>query len=223
MLVDKLSFTTKGNRLIQLDRVGYYHGYNWSVAYILDGFIESTPHFVDCVNRNLQTILGGASQVQSLDSLKKLIFEAINSDIKNEGKASIAVIICVDRSILILTAGDTRVYNLSERTRTTDHSRAQELVSSGKLRKDLLNQNAFRKYLTKKIYKDMKETLLDEKVQEQVKKGSKFVICSDGFWSDFNEEKEIYDLDINALKLYLGVLDINTLSDNTSVILLEKQ
>ena len=222
MLVNSLNFSATGARNNQLDRIGYFKGENWSVAYILDGLVELTPHFVDCVDSNLKEAFGALGQSISIKILRDLAIEAISNNIVNEGKASIALVISVDDQVLILTAGDTRVYFLKERTRTIDHSRTQELISAGKLNAALLNKNAFRKYLTKRIYKDMDEIELEELIHNEVSEGSMYVICSDGFWSGFDNDEEIYDFNVTTLDSYSDSLSDENLSDNTSVILLEK-
>jgi serine/threonine protein phosphatase PrpC len=223
MLVNSLKFTTKGTRICQLDRIGYYQGGNWSVAYILDGLVESTPHFVDCVDNNLKSLFNALAPYASLQSLEDLAIEAISNNVVSEGKASIALLIYTDNQVSILTAGDTRVYFLNERTRTIDHSIAQELVSSGKLNEAFLNQNAFRKYLTKCIYKDMDKCELEKSTYNEISEDSRFIICSDGFWSDFDNDEDIYSLTVETLDSYLASLSDETLLDNTSAMLLEKE
>ncbi|CAD5290304.1 conserved hypothetical protein [Alteromonas sp. 38] len=223
MLKNNFQFSVRGTRNTQLDRVGYHQGENWTFAYILDGLVETTPHFVDCVDRNFKRAFKTIERRQSLNSIRDLAINAIIKNVVNEGKASIALLICVDGKVLTLTVGDTRVYFLNERTRTIDHSRAQELISSGKLNESLLNQNSFRKYLTKSVCKDMAEVELDERIHNQVPEGSKFIICSDGFWSSFDDDEEIYNFNSKTLEAYLSALSIENLSDNTSVMLLKKE
>lgn len=221
MFINSLAFTTKGRRNSQLDRIGYYQGLKWSVAYILDGFDEKTPHFVDCVNNNLKKTFSAPNEASSLKELQNLAIEAMKNNIINDGKASIAMLIYVDGQVSVLTAGDTRVYFLVERTRTIDHSKAQELVLAGKLNQSFLNQNVYRKYLTRSIHKGMNESVLEKLNYDYISEDSQFIICSDGFWSRFNNDNDIYNFNLQALNAYLSAVNNEDFSDNASVMLME--
>lgn len=182
-----------GDREENLDRFGHISGLNWSVTYLLDGFLIKSPHYVEALVNSLNiTFQNYTSKALSETYLLQLLNGALNITINHKGKASAAFVISIDDVITTLTAGDTRVYYINEKERTKDHSKAQDLIDQGRSPESSLYRHPLRKYLTKSITtgSDINELSITRK--ESV---NDVIICSDGVWSCFSSDNVFYDID----------------------------
>lgn len=188
LLKIKFQYTDIGHRDENLDRFGHIDKENWSLSYVIDGFEINSPHYVDTLKQQIDNI-----NCLSNDCSEMQIIEAISNAISFEGhfsgKASVAIVICLQNKMITLTAGDTRVYQLTSLKRTIDHSRAQEMIDIGKANANSLYRHPLRKYLIRKLEPRSKFTDLIRTDHENIES---IMLCSDGLWSCFNSDDEIY-------------------------------
>ncbi|MEZ8495226.1 PP2C family serine/threonine-protein phosphatase [Vibrio splendidus] len=189
MLKVNYSSSDIGDRTENLDRLGHIQGDNWSFSYVLDGFEVVTPHYVDSLQESLQCIKN-LSSITSKSDILIALYSAINQIHKGKGKASVAFVICIDGKISTLTAGDTRVYRVDSLDRTIDHSLAQKMINDGKSPKASLHQHPYRRYLLKKLYPGCSKEELTLNEYDNIES---IMLCSDGIWSCFKKDEELYD------------------------------
>lgn len=180
----------QGDREENLDRYGHIVKGNWSISYLLDGYVICEPHYVDALENKLRE-LEDAPENLSLDEIEDKLSQAISGIIQEEGKASVVFVICAERKLVILSAGDTRAYLPARQQRTLDHSRAQQLVDQGKAHAETLHQHPCRRYLHNSLSNESKGLdCLDRIAVDNIED---IVLCSDGVWSCFRNDDEVYD------------------------------
>lgn len=82
-------------------------------------------------------------------------------------------------------SGDSRLYyfkKIGSYERTIDHSVTQMLVDMGEIKKKDIRRNSIRNELVSAIGMDTAQPIVNVHVPVRLKKGSGFLICSDGFW-----------------------------------------
>ena len=178
-----------GDRTENLDRSGHYNGKNWSLSYVIDGFEVCEPHYVDILEKELESLILSLPSKTNEQILLSTISKALTNVQGVEGKASVAFVICVDNIMSILTAGDTRVYLLDSNERTIDDSVAQKIINEGKSPSTSLNRHPLRKYLLKNIHSGCDDSDLTIKKYENLEN---LIICSDGVWSRFKDDKDFF-------------------------------
>lgn len=171
-----------GDREENLDRSGHIKGNDWSLSYLLDGYETHTPHYVDVLAQNIHDKCAkGLDKTQVIESLTEALIlpEAI------QGKASAIFIICINNTMHVMNAGDTRAYLLKSRQKTKDHSQVQFLIEKGKIKAQLANTHPLRRYLRKSLNSSSSLDSLDLIKYDQIED---VLLCSDGFWSNYQEE-----------------------------------
>jgi serine/threonine protein phosphatase PrpC len=216
------SESLQGQRTKNLDRCYFYQGIDWNISIIIDGFVNKKPHFVECLIKNINTEVSSLENITSLSGLNNVVINAIKQETFGKGKASIAIVTSYQDSVSLLTIGDTRVYLIDRKIRTIDHSRAQELVNQGKCNGNTINQNGYRRYLTKSLCSKNKNFDIDITNYEKFTSGNTILICSDGFWSRFKDDSTIFSFSSSSLIAYIESLLNQDLEDNTTVLLLTK-
>ncbi|WP_159821533.1 PP2C family protein-serine/threonine phosphatase [Colwellia sp. 20A7] len=223
MFENTYSKSLQGQRAENLDRYCFYNRENWAVSILIDGFVNEKPHFVDCLCKNISTEVTSLESVTTLEELNHVVINAIKQETLGKGKASIAIVTSYLDSVSLLTIGDTRAYLMDSRIRTVDHSRAQELVEQGKCNGDTINQNGYRRYLTRSLCTLNKDVEIDITYYPQFTSGNTILMCSDGFWSRFKNDSQIFNFSSNSLEEYMESLSDKDLEDNTTVLLLTKR
>ncbi|MFM2599423.1 PP2C family protein-serine/threonine phosphatase [Vibrio fortis] len=188
MLKVKFQYSDIGHRNENLDRFGHIEKDHWSFSYVIDGFDIKTPHYVDSLKDQLDKLIELPSS-SSEEQILKAITHAINFENHFSGKASIALAICLPTKIITLTAGDTRIYRLDSLERTLDHSRAQEMINIGRAKVGSLYKHPLRKYLIKKLEPGCSIDVLTIDTHQTIED---IMICSDGVWSCFSSDDELY-------------------------------
>jgi serine/threonine protein phosphatase PrpC len=216
------SKSLQGQRAENLDRCYFHKGPDWAVSIVIDGFVNEKPHFVDCLYKNINVEVTSLEDVTTLEELNCAVINAIKQETLGKGKASIAIVTSYQDSVSLLTIGDTRIYLINSGERSIDHSRAQELVEQGKCNGDTINQNGYRRYLTRFICSIKKNVEIDITYYDKFTSGNTILMCSDGFWSRFQLDSKIFDFSDNSLEEYMMSLLDKDLEDNTTVLLLTK-
>lgn len=183
MLEVEYANSYQGSRNENLDRFDHISGDNWSISYLLDGYDENTPHYVDQLKTNIDKI--SSAQISS-DQVMDTLSNAFNGLDLSKGKASAAFIVCIDFKMKIMTLGDVRVYMLKSQKRTKDDSQVQHLIDLEKVPASSANQHPLRRYLRKSIKGSSSLTSLHSDTYEDVES---LLLCSDGFWSNFSDDE----------------------------------
>ena len=111
------------------------------------------------------------------------------------------------------TIGDTRIYWLSKSERTTDDSAAQDLCAKGMLSPHKIRFHPYRRYVKKSI-PTQKLSVMDV---DFLAKGQFIFLCSDGFWSQFDDQDIFRIRTKNELDEIIQ--SVSVWSDNASFIL----
>ena len=99
---------------------------------------------------------------------------------------------------------------------TKDHSYVEEQVDKGEIKRDEVRTNPYRNIVTSAVVGDGYATPLKVYTCEE---GTKYLICSDGFWEEF-WEKEMVELieSRNFCEAALKKIQDKPLRDNVSFI-----
>jgi len=161
------------------------------------------------------------------DALKKARDELENYNRISQNSSgmgcTIAGILVIDSKLYIFNVGDCRVYRLlGPRVvkLTKDHTVVEELVSSGCITVDEAKVHSKKHILTSAIVADNYQTEIQiYKNETEIIDKDKFVICSNGFWEEFeNEISQIFSTDDFCSEFQKRVQN-KKLSDNISFIL----
>ncbi|TMM45756.1 hypothetical protein [Colwellia ponticola] len=95
-------------------------------------------------------------------------------------------------------------------------------MEQGKCNGDTINQNGYRRYLTRTLCTSNKDVEIDVTYYSKFTSGNTILMCSDGFWSQFKNDSQIFKFSSDSLKEYMESLSNNDLEDNTTVLLLTK-
>lgn len=185
MLNVEFSESYLGDRDENLDRHGHIKGECWSLSYLLDGYEPHTPHYVDILSESIHE---KCTIDLNEDMVIKSLEDALSLPNNIKGKASAVFVLCSHNQMHIMTAGDTRAYLLQSKTRTTDHSQFQFLLDKGMISGHQANNHPLRKYLRKSLNSSSSLDSLEARTLDNVED---VLLCSDGFWSNF-EESEIF-------------------------------
>lgn len=220
LLKIKFTYSDIGHRSENLDRFGHIEKERWSFSYILDGFNIKDPHYVDTLKAQLDRIKDlpeSSSEEQILDSIN----QAIEFNNHLSGKASVALVVCLPNKTITLTAGDTRVYRLASLERTTDHSKAQEMIDLGRSDKSSLYKHPLRKYLVKSLEPGCSIEKLTKNIHYD---NEDIMICSDGVWSCFKSDNELHNSILNGSENFKeqALLNRTDNRDNMTILWLEK-
>ena len=185
-------------------------------------------------SKTLEVLLKEGSDIKTEEELREVLKKARevlekiaeeNWEAHGLGTTLAGMVLAGDRAIAF-NVGDCRVYRFDgqriERI-TKDHSLVEELVESGELKREDVRKHPYRHIVTSAITGDGYTTPLRVFVKElEPKKGEKYLICSDGFWEEF-EEKEMEELlrENNFCEKLMKELENKPQRDNVSIVLLE--
>lgn len=215
--------TYTGDRESNLDRIGHFSGNNWSISYMLDGFFVCEPHYVDSLVEKIKVLIKTIPLCVELENLIKVISTSLEDKTISQGKASAVFVLSLDDKVRIFHAGDTRYYILEKNIRSKDHSQAQRMVDDKKSPQKSLYKHPYRKYLTRSISSGSSISSLEEIEFNSI---NSLILCSDGFWSCFESEEEIYNIktSLQAKKAFNKAKEYNKgRSDNISLMYLTKK
>uniref|UniRef100_A0A7C5Z354 Serine/threonine-protein phosphatase n=1 Tax=Caldicellulosiruptor owensensis TaxID=55205 RepID=A0A7C5Z354_9FIRM len=137
---------------------------------------------------------------------------------------TVAGVFIVDRKVQIFNVGDCRIYRLLGPRAvklTKDHTVVEELVSSGYITVDEAKTHSKKHILTSAIVADNYQTEIQiYRNETEIIDKDKFIICSDGFWEEFeNEISQIFSND-NFYPEFQKRIQNKKLNDNISFILI---
>ncbi len=151
--------------------------------------------------KTLEVLLKESKNIKTEEDLKKVLNKArdVLEEIAQEdwtahglGTTLAGMVLMGDRA-LAFNVGDCRVYRFNgekvERI-TKDHSLVEELVDRGEITREEVRRHPYRNIVTSAVIGDGYSTPLRVFVREvELQKGEKYLICSDGFWEEFEEEE----------------------------------
>jgi PPM family protein phosphatase len=129
----------------------------------------------------------------------------------------------------LLNCGDSRVYESDSSLKkiTKDHSLVQELADSGTITEEEMRTHPQKNIITSALMGDLRTDLPRYSLEEiEMKKGQKFLLCSDGLWESLSHGKMAdclkgkRGIKEGAECLFRRTLDAGA-ADNVSIILLE--
>lgn len=208
-----------------------YHDNLFVVADGMGGHQAGEVASAIAVETVLKADLSGALKTalqKTLTEANRAILEQAGRDKELNGMGTtVAVLYLGTERAYVTHIGDSRVYYLSDnnlKQLTHDHSLVNELVKSGEITVEEAKTHPKRNLLTRALGSN--ETLETEIIEVEVKKGDKFLLCSDGLTNSIPETliKELISRDdhpeiivdhmINAANELGG-------SDNITAILVE--
>ena len=139
---------------------------------------------------------------------------------------TVVVAVIEDRYLYVANVGDSRLYLIRKDIRqiTKDHSLVEEMVRSGKLKREEARNHPNKNVITRAVGVE-KEVNIDF-FDLRIRKGDKILLCSDGLSNmlEDNEIREIVtsggDVEERARKL-ITAANQNGGKDNISVVLVE--
>ena len=203
-------------------------------------FVEQTlaPHIdgEDMCNTDAINFSGLMSDAVSAANKAVYMRARENSELTNMGTTIVAAL-ATENEIHVANVGDSRMYLLEGKTLTQlthDHSYVQMLVDMGQLTKEEAATNPRRNILTRAVGT---EPTVDADVMtlDMPKKGSYFVLCSDGLYNFVSEKDFIsivrkkykdyddddYDAELTLkTKLLVDTANHNGGGDNITIILI---
>ena len=183
------------------------------------------------------TLLDSVRKSQETNPIKiiRAAVEEANSRVyeksrENENLAgmgtTVVVAVIEDRYLYVANVGDSRLYLIRKDIRqiTKDHSLVEEMVRSGKLKREEARNHPNKNVITRAVGVE-KEVNIDF-FDLRIRKGDKILLCSDGLSNmlEDNEIREIVtsggDVEERARKL-ITAANQNGGKDNISVVLVE--
>ena len=165
--------------------------------------------------------------VKAIKSANREIIKEASSDEHLKGMGTTVVAATVKEQMLYFAnVGDSRLYLIRDDIRqiTKDHSLVEEMVRSGKLKKEEARKHPNKNVITRAVGVE-REVNIDF-FDLRVRKGDKILLCSDGLSNmlEDNEIREIVtsggDVEERARKL-ITAANQNGGKDNISVVLVE--
>jgi len=135
------------------------------------------------------------SKIFSKDDIQKIIKKSASSFLPNSGCATAGIIFDVG---IVFNVGDCRVYKKVDfflNQLTKDHSLIQQLIDSGELSQEEVNDFEEKSVLTSAVMRDRNISIYQKDIK--IKKGDIFLVCSDGIWGEFSidELEECFNID----------------------------
>lgn len=142
--------------------------------------------------------LPDAGSLEALEREARRRLGLANTRLLEEGRqrrarivgSTVVVLLARGHSAIALWAGDSRLYRFDGRRvelLTTDHSRVQELIASGQLRREQAEQHPEANVITRAL--GVSETLELDRCPVPVENGDTFLLCSDGLSRYVNDDE----------------------------------
>lgn len=203
MLIPEHHVSWQGDRAEQLDRFQVVDTGKCTLLMLADGFsdCDASPHYVDWLVGQLEK-LNASGQDAGAACLEIGALLRTKSDFP--GKASVAFVVSDDREYRYATLGDTRIYWLSGRERTRDHSLAECCVRRGSCPPDRLRHHPLRSTLTAHAGGVKKIPVSAAWYTRPHQREERLLVCTDGFWSRVSDD-DIYA--ISSVSAFLTLLE----------------
>ncbi|NIF21601.1 PP2C family protein-serine/threonine phosphatase [Candidatus Pantoea multigeneris] len=207
----------KGNREEQLDRFQVVETGRCRLFVMADGFSQCTarPHYVDWLTARVRSL---SDSGYIADAVCREISAFLVSETGYPGKASVAFVVSDDSEYRFATLGDTRIYWQSRRIRTRDHSLAERYAARGFCSSKSLRHHPLRNRLTRWASVGSGSTHSLEWQSAPLEEGEHMLMCTDGFWSQFDED-HIYAI-TSTTTLHEHCRSLRDAIDNLTVTLL---
>ena len=163
----------------------------------------------------------------AVEEANRRVYEKSREDENLAGMGTTVVVAVIEgRYLYVANVGDSRLYLIRDDIRqiTKDHSLVEEMVRSGKLKKEEARKHPNKNVITRAVGVE-REVNIDF-FDLRVRKGDKILLCSDGL-SNMLEDSEICaivksggDVEERARKL-ITAANQNGGKDNISVVLVE--
>ncbi len=176
---------------------------------------------------------GYVDKVEHIANLIRLAKEKLNRLAEEEQGSfglgtTVAGIFFSCGKAFLLNCGDSRVYEADDSPRkiTKDHSLVQELVDSGTITEEEMRTHPQKNIITSALIGDLRTDIPRYSLEEiRIKKGQKFLLCSDGLWESLSKHSMTECLGNKGIRessecLFRKTLDAGA-TDNVSIILLE--
>jgi len=216
-----MEYSAIGGRANNLDRSFSIEKQGAYILVVLDSLGDSPMAFADelkeCLIRKIEGLDLTNFKGKGLE-LEKLIQNA-SVECRCEGKACIALAIISPETLLILHAGDCRVYLPDRKIRTNDHSVAHE-------RTDIYRSHAYlaahplKNHVTRTISKDQQSYEVSEFLP--LKEGERLLVCSDGWWRN-SQIETIWNISEESLLLSVEKAVESDIDDDNVTVMLYRQ
>ncbi|THB83331.1 hypothetical protein E1N66_16220 [Pantoea allii] len=203
MLIAEHHVSWQGDRAEQLDRFQVVKTGECMLFMMADGFshCDASPHYVDWLSGQLERLNASG---QDADAVCHEIGALLCPKSDFPGKASVAFVVSDDREYRYATLGDTRIYWLSARERTRDHSLAECCVMRGACPPDRLRHHPLRNTLTAHAGGVKKVPVSAAWHTRPHQREERLLVCTDGFWSRVSDD-DIYA--ISSVSAFLTLLE----------------
>ena len=208
------------NLLIVADGMGGHNAGDLASRYTVELMVEYITNEKD--EKRPVSLLSSA-----IHHANELVMEKARSAKEYEGMGTTIVAATVtDGCLYVANVGDSRLYLIRDDIRqiTKDHSLVEEMVRSGKLKKEEARKHPNKNVITRAVGVERKVNI--DFFDLRVRKGDKILLCSDGL-SNMLEDSEICaivksggDVEERARKL-ITAANQNGGKDNISVVLVE--
>jgi PPM family protein phosphatase len=221
MLISEYEFCLQGERDEQLDRFQVADTGKCTLFLMADGFTQcdARPHYVDWLTTQVARLDGSDLDAEAVC---KALNNLLCTQEVSPGKASVAIVISDDNHHYFATLGDTRIYWLTRRDRTRDHSLAERCVIRGHCPPEALRHHPLRNRLTAWAGSSSAAIIPLTWRSAPLLEDEHLLVCTDGYWSQLSEDEIYATGSSSALRKQCEQLnaDERRLPDNLTVALL---
>ncbi len=202
MYIDSFLYTSEGGREENQDCVGRELSENAGLFIVADGLgghqkgSAASKTVVQSLRKawREEPFCNPESILKQIDSANQAVLKLQEEQNCNAKSTVVALAIDGDRAVWAHT-GDSRLYCFSSwsiRAVTDDHSVAYKKYKAGEIRKDQIAQDEDQSSLLKALGN---ESRWNPEIgnADNLKKGTGFLLCSDGFWEYVHDEEMLKD------------------------------
>ena len=129
-----------------------------------------------------------------MEEANRRVYEKSREDENLAGMGTTVVVAVIeDRYLYVANVGDSRLYLIRDDIRqiTKDHSLVEEMVRSGKLKKEEARKHPNKNVITRAVGVERKVNI--DFFDLRVRKGDKILLCSDGLSNMLEDERDLRD------------------------------
>lgn len=174
----------KGHLLVVADGLGGHEAGQVASATAVHGLVDA--YYASTSPSRVEPALQHAVQVANL----RVHDVARQNSSYRSMQTTLSSLVLAGASAYIAHVGDSRIYLIRAGTLTqltNDHSEAAELVRLRLVRQELLDEHPRRNVLTRTIGSNI--LLRPDYQRLPVQEGDTFVLCTDGLWSEVNQDE----------------------------------
>ncbi len=175
---------------IVADGLGGYQAGKRAAGYFCQGFLNLAPEFTKKISSNLKK-----RDLQKLfiywadKAVDEMVRLFAGDNVVNKAHTTCAILYIDSSYVITAHCGDSRIYRMQSDEivwRTKDHSIPQKLYDQGEIDELEMGYHPGQNQLTKTISIEKKHRV-EVRIDDPVKVGETFVLCTDGFWSTIKE------------------------------------